>query len=200
MSFDDPSAPSFTSHSSSSVSIQKKKLTEYAALVENVLKPQLVSAEQLVARTQREIRDYQELGQTLQQLQLQQPTMKTANDDDDDDNKPSTVTATTTTTPSSTMVDLGYQTVFCNATIPSPDRLLVHVGMGFHVELSILKGEAQVFVAKRIHYLQTTRLKPQQQKLAELYEHIHSATLLLTQLQQQQELAAGGNDNNSFGQ
>ncbi|KAG7340933.1 prefoldin subunit domain containing protein [Nitzschia inconspicua] len=154
----------------------QQQLSNYAGLVENVLKPQLLIAEQAANRIRQEIRDYQELGQLLQQLNM------------------TDTTATSTTT---TMVDLGYQTIFCQASKSSGRMLLVHVGMGFHVELTI--SEAQAFVLKRIQYLQNTRLHPQQRNMDEIQEHITSATDLLLQLQQEITRNSQRNDNTTNG-
>jgi hypothetical protein len=179
-------------------------VAQYARVVEQVLKPQLLNTEQGTTRIRQEIQDYQDLEQKLSTLstheQQQDDTLPIST------NKLSTETTTTlvaadaTTAPSSILADLGYQTVFCRATIGSSQKagttkasslsstvvfLFVHVGMGFHVQLTV--PEAQKFVRKRIQFLQETKLGPEQTKLKEIQGHIAHATDLLTQLQQQQQ-------------
>jgi prefoldin subunit 5 len=154
-----------------------QQLSEYATLVDRVLKPQLLEAERAAQHVQQEMQDYQELQQTLQDKQQRQ--------EEENDH-------TDTRSSNNMMVDLGYQTVFCNATIVKPNdttpSLFVHVGMGFHVAMSVL--EAIEFCRKRIHYLQNSKLKPRTEKMTEIQEHIQSATMLLIQLQQ--EMESGG--------
>jgi prefoldin subunit 5 len=150
--------------SHSDQALLQQQLSDYAGLVENVLKPQLLLAEQTAQNVGKEIKDYHDLDQKLQQ----QNGQGMARND--------------------IMVDLGYRTVFCNATITNRKTLFVNVGMGFHVELTTT--EAQDFCQKRIQYLQRTRLIPQQDKISEIQEHIGSATSLLMQLQQ--EISNGG--------
>jgi hypothetical protein len=181
-------------------------VAQYARVVEQVLKPQLLNTEQRTSRIRQEIQDYQDLEQKLSTLSTHQQQQQQDDTLPISTNKLSTETTTTLvaadaiTAPSSILADLGYQTVFCRATIGSNQKagtmmasslsstvvfLFVHVGMGFHVQLTV--PEAQNFVRKRIQFLQETKLGPEQTKLEELQGHIAHATDLLTQLQQQQQ-------------
>lgn len=69
--------------------------------------------------------------------------------------------------------------------------LFVHVGMGFHVSMSI--PDAIDFCSKRIQYLESNKLKPRPEQIEEVTSHVQSATMLLLQLQQ--EMESGGSLN-----
>ena len=151
-----------------------QQLQEYANLVDQVLKPQLLEAESAATEIHQEISDYEDLKKRLEERQHQL------------EEDPSSETKDTV------MVDLGYSTIFCNAKITTTENpsLFVHVGMGFHV--SMTPKEATEFCQKRIHYLQRVKLKPRQEKMVEIQSHIQSATMLLLQLQQEMEAAGDG--------
>ena len=153
-----------------------QQLQEYANLVEQVLKPQLLEAESAANEIRREIGDYEDLKTRLDEREKQ-----TKEIDEKLHNQSDNI-----------MVDLGYQTIFCNAKIKpgtaTNPSLFVHVGMGFHV--SMTPKEAMEFCKKRIAYLQKVKLKPRQEKMLEIQSHIQSATTLLLQLQQEMEGAA----------
>ena len=153
-----------------------RQLNEYAGVVDRILKPELVEAEEAAQAVRQEMDDYRDLGDRLQ------PS---------GDNK--------NVLPKEMMVDLGYQTLFCNAKIkrtakasdssPPPEQLFVHVGMGFHVELTV--SEARDYIEKRLEYLQRAKLSKQEAKIAEIKDHIRSATMLLHQLQQEMGMTSG---------
>jgi prefoldin subunit 5 len=67
--------------------------------------------------------------------------------------------------------------------VTNPKHIFVHVGMGFHIELTI--PEAIKFVEKRIEFLKLHKLDSKESKIKEIQEHISSAALLLNQLQEE---------------
>ena len=80
------------------------------------------------------------------------------------------------------MVDLGHGTLFCNA-VGELDTIYVHVGMGFHVEMTVT--EAIAFVKKRLSFLETNVLKRKEAQVREITDHIVTASAILDELTQQ---------------
>jgi len=140
-----------------------QQLQSYAGFVDQVLKPQLLAAEAEANAIQAEIDDYQDLGNRLQSLLAKEDPSE----------------------PIETMVDLGFKTVFCNATVQESNKIFVHVGMGFHVEMT--KNEASRFVKKRIQFLKTHKMDEKTKKINEIRDHMQSATIILNELQREME-------------
>ena len=161
-----------------------EQLQQYAAFVDQTLKPELQIVENAAREVQKEIDDYEELAEKIQQRQQQQQQQH--------EHEHETM-----------MVDLGYGKVRCHArpcTRSSPSFLrtddgegttttssttqmmvFVDVGLGFHVELS--EGEAIDFCKRRMEFLSTHKLKRYQQKMVEIKDHILSASNILNELQ-----------------
>jgi prefoldin subunit 5 len=134
-----------------------QKMSEYSSFMNTVLRPDLKQAELTMQKVQTEIHEYEELGQRLGELEKELPSQLES------------------------VVDLGYKTVFCRAVARDPSRnIFVHVGMGFHIELTI--SEAIPFVDKRIAYLTKNQLSAKEMKVKAVKAHIESATVILDQL------------------
>jgi prefoldin subunit 5 len=174
-----------------------QQLEEYAGFVDQVLKPELEIAERLKQEIDTEIADYQDLVKRLNVIMQQQqppPQLQPQKIDnpynDEKDSSSSLQSPQQRRKPMVvTMVDLGFKTVFCNAVAKQPNQLFVHVGMGFHVEMTL--PEAASFCAKRIDYLKTHPLAKRQQTVQDIKDHVQSATNIMNQLlqvmQQQQQ-------------
>jgi prefoldin alpha subunit len=136
----------------------RNKMSDYSDFVEKVLRPELKHAMALRQNVKREIQEYRELQQRLKQQQQ-----------DDDEQKQV-----------GSSVDLGFKTLYCRAVATDLSKLFVHVGMGFHVELSV--DEAIQFVAKRISLLEKNNLAAKEQNLKEVSNHLESAEVSFRQL------------------
>jgi prefoldin alpha subunit len=134
----------------------QSNILEYSKFIDNVLSPDLKSLVSEKTEIETEINDYKELGQQLRNLATEAPEE---------------IEST---------VDLGYETIFCRAVAENPSTVFVHVGMGFHVELTLV--EAIEFVTKRISLLETGRLSKKETKIQEVNAHIDSARQILIQL------------------
>lgn len=134
----------------------KQKMAEYSRFVSEKLRPEMDAAQNAVDTTRDEMAGYQELGIRLAELQ---------------DKKTKEI---------ATMVDLGHGTVFCNAVARVDGTLYVHIGMGFHAELTI--PEARQFVLQRIAFLQNHVLPGRKKTLKDISDHVSSATTILAQL------------------
>ena len=143
------------------------KIVEYSNFIENVLNPELRTLESEMEIIQSEMTEYQDLGKELNnQISIDNTSNRVVD------------------------VDLGYETIYCKAVVEDPSSTIhVHVGMGFHVELSIV--EAIEFVKKRINHLKIGPLSTKQTKISEVKSHIDSAKQILYQLDRA-AAAAGG--------
>mmetsp|Transcript_58326 Transcript_58326/g.65227 ORF Transcript_58326/g.65227 Transcript_58326/m.65227 type:complete len:138 (-) Transcript_58326:96-509(-) len=128
----------------------QEQLSYYLRFVETVLKPRLETAESAANIIREEIANYEELRNNKEPID------------------------------ESIMVDIGHKTIFCNAKVREPNRIFLHVGMGFHVEFT--HSEACEFGKKRISFLRATKLKEKEIEIEEIKEHIQSTTIVLDQL------------------
>lgn len=130
----------------------KQKLEEYSTFLRNVLRPDFDVLSAAEKETRMEIEEYKQLLMRLENLAIIKPHL----------------------------VDLGFNKVQCQATVDDSSKVFVHVGMGFHVELTM--EEALAYVQKRIHFLSSQVLKHRSEKTRRVQEHIQSSTLILDQL------------------
>lgn len=132
-----------------------EKIEEYAKFVSKKLRPELSLAESSRDETRKEMKEYQELSDKLKAFQKEG------------------------TSELKTMVDLGHGAIHCNA-IGNLDKIYLHVGMGFHVEMTI--PEAIGFIDKRLDFLQKSVLKGKEAKVKEITDHIMEAATILDEL------------------
>lgn len=127
----------------------KEKIEECAKFIRDVLRPKYDSLLASAASLKKDIEEYEQLLNRLDAI------------------------------PQETEVDLGFQKVFCKATIGNVQHVYVHLAMGFHVPLT--PTEARAFIPKRISFLEDKR-KQKNRETKQLEEQIASSTLLLDQL------------------
>jgi prefoldin alpha subunit len=154
--------------SSSSEDDLQDQLSYYLRFVETILKPKLEKAEIAANIVREEITNYEELVTRMKATQTTSTTTKatTSVKDESDSNN--------------IMVDIGHKTIYCNATVKDLNKIFVHVGMGFHVELN--PTEASEFATKRIIFLRASSLQEKEVEITEIKDHIQSATIILDQL------------------
>lgn len=133
----------------------QSKVEEYSKFVDEVLRPDLIALEAAELETEHEIRDYSNLRRDLQDLRI---------------------TKTASFNPS---VDLGHQVVFCEGSVDDTSKLFVHVGMGFHAELTL--DEAASFCEKRSAFLREV-LSYRREKTQTVRTHLDSSLLILDEL------------------
>jgi prefoldin subunit 5 len=136
------------------------KVEEYSEFVTSTLRPELDRAQQSRTETRKEIAGYKNLGKQLRNF-------KETNIMEYESN-----------------VDLGYQTVSCNA-VGDLTGIYLHVGMGFHIEMTI--EEAIEFVKKRLEFLESEVLKRKELKVRETTEHLIVASSILDDLTRERE-------------
>ena len=159
--------------SSSEIDLQDQ-LSYYLRFVETILKPKLEKAEIAANIVREEITNYEELVTRMKATKktlLTSTTTTTAIKKDD---------VSGTNNNNNIMVDIGHNAIYCNATVKDLNKIFVHVGMGFHVELNTT--EASEFATKRIVFLRATPLKEKEVEIIEIKDHIQSATIILDQL------------------
>jgi prefoldin subunit 5 len=79
--------------------------------------------------------------------------------------------------PLAELCDLGHQKVFCRATIPDVSFVFVHVGMGFHIELS--RSEAIAFAANRVALLRGDFLRRRSIQTDKVRQHIRASEMIM---------------------
>lgn len=133
----------------------KLKLDEYTAFLREVLHPDLEALLMSEQAIRNEISEYEDLHARLKNLG--NGALLSVVD-----------------------VDLGHQKVFCRATIEDASRAYVHVGLGFHAELTM--EEALIFVVNRIDFLSRQVLPHRSLKCKEVLAHVHSSERILDEL------------------
>lgn len=138
-----------------------RKLDEYKHFVEETLKPRLTHALQSHEATKSELEDFITLQNEL--LRWNEP----------DGSSPSLRIKT----------DLGHERLFCDAKVDDVQNLFVHVGYGFHVELT--REEAIHFSKRKIEYLKSKE-RTRQLEIEKLTLHVSEAKQILEQLDELQ--------------
>lgn len=131
--------------------VLQEQAEQFRTFLKNTLRPELKRLRHKEAEVEQEINDYQDLIDRLALIQEKSLQLES--------------------------VDLGHRMVFCHANIPDTSRIFVHVGMGFHVELTLT--EAVEYSKKRIHFLRSIVFRNIQTKITKVVEHIRSTEELL---------------------
>lgn len=133
------------------------KLREYSNFIDKTLHPELKKRVEAREQVEEEIAEYQELATKITAL------LGSAK-------------------PLEAMVDLGHDAVFCRGVALDNEKeqmLHVHVGMGFHVELTI--PETIAFSEKRVGFLEK-KLKKKVEASTLVARHVESSLLILEEL------------------
>mmetsp|Transcript_7549 Transcript_7549/g.15175 ORF Transcript_7549/g.15175 Transcript_7549/m.15175 type:complete len:163 (+) Transcript_7549:163-651(+) len=139
----------------------RTKIDEYSSFINTTLRPQLESAVKAREDVERDIKEYESL-----QSKLCEMTRKKSESAEK--------------VPMETLADLGHELVYSNAVVDDPGRIYVHVGMGFHVEMTI--EEADAFVKKRIKYLENELMEHKTHRATTIAVHIEETLLVLQEL------------------
>ena len=151
----------------------RAKIEEYSSFIGTTLRPQLESAVKAREDVENDIKEY-ELLQTKLEDMLKKEETATA--------------AAIANGPMDSLVDLGHEMVYCNAVIDDPNKIFVHTGMGFHVEMTL--AEASNFVKKRIRFLRDDVLQHRTHRATTIAVHIEETLLVLQQLGKEMPIAA----------
>jgi prefoldin subunit 5 len=133
------------------------KIKEYAAFIDNTLHPELERRVLAREKIEEEIEEYRDLAAKLQAVEER----------------------TSTSQPLQALVDLGHKTIFCQAETSVPLKLYVHVGMGFHVEMTT--AEAISFCHARIDYLSRV-LNFRMERAAQVARDLQASLVIMEQL------------------
>ena len=135
------------------------KLKQYATFIDQTLHPELKKRVEAREEIEHEMNEYRDLSAKLQALNSSSSSMPKA------------------------MVDLGHQTAYCEAvlttTTTSALKLYVHIGMGFHAEMTV--PEALAFCDERLLFLSRV-LTQRADSAMQVARHLKSSLLLLEQL------------------
>ena len=80
------------------------------------------------------------------------------------------------------VVDISHGAIFCNATIPNPRTVYVHIGLGFHAEFTL--QEAISFIDRRLEYLEKEVLKHRSAVAEVIAKDVEKALELLEELEE----------------
>jgi prefoldin alpha subunit len=132
----------------SSTEIERKR-DECVKFLHEVLRPDLQYALSREKDVQTEISEYDELGNKLKEI-------------------------SSTLDP---LVDLGHEKAYCRAVVGDTEYVFVHVGMGFHVELSL--PEATAFTKRRVTFLREHVLRRRGIEIEKLKQHMQASEMIL---------------------
>jgi prefoldin alpha subunit len=136
----------------------REKLKEYASFVDTKLHPELAKAVEARELIETEIAEYKELKAKLQMLQKDKGSLDS-------------------------LVNLGHEIAYCQAKLDDPSTVIVHVGMGFHAELTL--AEAVNFIEKRINFLVEDVLSKRTKRAKAVAEHLESSLFIMEQLERE---------------
>mmetsp|Transcript_30402 Transcript_30402/g.34654 ORF Transcript_30402/g.34654 Transcript_30402/m.34654 type:complete len:155 (-) Transcript_30402:351-815(-) len=133
------------------------KIKEYSSFIDTKLYPELNFRVKARETVENEIAEYKDLSTRLESLPL---------------------------SPIQTLVNLGYEALYCHAVTDSSRKIFVHVGMGFHVEMAI--EEAIKFCKKRLSFL-STKLDRRAEAAAEVARHVETSLHILEELSKEKQ-------------
>jgi prefoldin subunit 5 len=133
------------------------KLKEYATFIDDKLHPELKRRVLAREKIEEEIEEYRDLATKLRAVQEKG----------------------TPSQPLKALVDLGHQTISCQAETSVPLKLYVHVGMGFHVEMTA--EEAITFCHARLEFL-SRLLNLRVERAAQVARDLQSSLVIMEQL------------------
>ena len=141
------------------------KIKEYADFITKTLQPQLQSAVEAKEATEKDVSEYIQLRNRLQNLE---------NTLDSD------AAAGQKSKPIEALVDVAHETVYCRAIISNPKTVYVDVGLGFMVEFTL--SEALSFIDKRVKYLEEEVLSHRAGVAEGIAKDVENAVELLEEL------------------
>ncbi len=130
------------------------KIKEYSTFIDNTLYPRLKSAVEVKDKLEDEISEYKDLFLKVKGF-LQHP-------------------------PTESLVDLGHKVAYCRAVLKNPQKIFVHVGMGFHIEMEL--SEACEFIQKKIKMLEIEILPLKVKDAQVVASHLENAIVILDAL------------------
>lgn len=135
----------------------RSKLCEYTAFIKKTLEPDLEAAVKIREEVETEIAEYEDLGAQLKVLRKR-----------------------TDDGPLERMVDLGHRVAYCRAEVEDPKTVFVHVGLGFHVEMTL--DEAIRSASDRINFLQDGPLRLRDDRAKVVAKHIEGSITVMEEL------------------
>jgi Prefoldin subunit len=146
----------------------RQRIEECSRFIETVVRKDWEAADRDAQKVEDECEEYGDLKARLAGLQQQQPGPIADTD------------ASTQAAPAVTpVVNLGHNRLFCRARVPDASFAYVHVGMGFHVQLTI--PEALEFADRRLDHLNTVRAR-RRDKEARVRTHLRQSEAILDEL------------------
>mmetsp|Transcript_7281 Transcript_7281/g.10734 ORF Transcript_7281/g.10734 Transcript_7281/m.10734 type:complete len:169 (-) Transcript_7281:202-708(-) len=155
-------------HDDDSLVDLRQKAEEYGAFLDQNLQPQLEAIVRDRDSCEKDIAEYVELTQKIEELILRR------------NNNPK---AKRIQAPLECLADLGHKVAYSHAVVDDPESIFVDIGYGFHIEFSL--GEALQFIEKRIKFLKEFKLKKVVREANMISEHYTEAVTLLVALKEE---------------
>lgn len=154
----------------------RSKLKEYIHFIDNTLQPELEKAVSLREEIEFEINEYNALKTQLEIFIDQQNggVGQARGSDNEGGEEAKNIPSM------KAMVDLGCQTVYCQAKVTNPNMITVDIGKGIHAQLSL--EEAKQFCIRRVQFLETNILPARVTKAQTVASHLEDALTLLESL------------------
>lgn len=158
----------------------KRKIAEYGNFISQTLEPRLRHAVMERETTEAEINDYIQLQNGLRQLLVEQEQQQQQQPQQGSLSLNGNKNKNTATKQLSGLVDIAHSTIFCNVSIPNPNIIYVHVGFGFHIEMTII--EAISFINNRVAFLEKNVLQHRLDVAKKVAKDVEDALELLEEL------------------
>lgn len=147
----------------------RSKVKEYSLFLDQTLHPKLKQAVAAREETEAEIRDYEEIRKKISLMRQTSTAEDESHSSSTDGNEKE-----------SALVSLGHELVYARAHLDDASTIYIHVGMGFHVEMSL--SEATAFCDKRIAFLTNHVLSKRVNEANTVAGHLDSSMTLLASL------------------
>jgi Prefoldin subunit len=151
----------------------RQRIEECSRFIETVVRKDWEAASRDAQRVEDECEEYRDLKAKLAGLQQGGGQQQ----GQDDGTKAST--ASTAEAMVAPVVNLGHNRLFCRARVPDASFAYIHVGMGFHVQLTI--QEAIQFVDRRLDHLHAVRTH-RKDKEKRVRTHLRQSEAILDEL------------------
>jgi hypothetical protein len=150
----------------------RRQIVEYGNFVDRTLRPQLQAAVEAREEMEAEISEYLRLRNELRLLLVERA--------DDPATKKKSDPSGNKTSPMRAVIDISHAAVYCDVVVPNPRTIYVDVGLGFHVEMTLV--EAISFIDRRVDHLEKNVLKNRLEVAATVARDVENALELLEEL------------------
>ena len=150
----------------------RQRIEECSRFIETVVRKDWEAASRDAQKVEDECEEYLDLKAKLAGLQVQLVQRQQGQSDQ-------AATASTAEAIVAPVVNLGHNRLFCRARVPDASFAYIHVGMGFHVQLTV--QEALQFVDRRLDHLHAVQTH-RKDKEERVRTHLRQSEAILDEL------------------